>query len=85
MTNFRDLANRTLDCTYRRLGEAATYYPFASGMLQTGRPASHRHADHPGYRGRETVSGNTKIGVAVAAVDNFAGSTIGSVRLNGAF
>ncbi|MFO0992565.1 MAG: DUF2190 family protein [Hyphomicrobiales bacterium] len=33
----------------------------------------------------KTASGNTKIGVAVAAVDNAAGSTIGSVRLNGSF
>jgi len=33
----------------------------------------------------KTTSGNTKIGVAVAAVDNAAGSTIGGVRLNGSF
>jgi len=33
----------------------------------------------------KTASGNTKIGVAVAAVDNAAGSTVGSVRLNGSF
>ena len=33
----------------------------------------------------KTTSGNTKIGVAVAAVDSAAGSTIGSVRLNGSF
>lgn len=32
-----------------------------------------------------TVGTNTKIGVAVAAVDNQAGSTIGRVRLNGSF
>jgi predicted RecA/RadA family phage recombinase len=33
----------------------------------------------------KTASGNTRIGVAIAAVDNAAGSTIGSVRLNGSF
>lgn len=32
-----------------------------------------------------TSAGNTKIGVATAAVDNAAGSTIGRVRLNEAF
>ena len=32
-----------------------------------------------------TVGANTKIGVAVAAVDSAAGSTIGRVRLNGSF
>jgi predicted RecA/RadA family phage recombinase len=32
-----------------------------------------------------TASGNTKIGVAVAAVGSGAGETIGRVRLNGSF
>lgn len=34
MTNFRNLANRTLDSVYDRLGEAATYYPLVGGVLQ---------------------------------------------------
>jgi hypothetical protein len=36
MTIFRDLASRTLDSVYERLGEPATYYPLVGGMLQTG-------------------------------------------------
>jgi len=40
MTNFRDLANRTLDTTYERLGEAATYYPLVGGMLQAYQPVT---------------------------------------------
>jgi len=34
VTNFRDLAQRTLDACYDRLGEAATYTPVIGGMSQ---------------------------------------------------
>jgi hypothetical protein len=40
MTNFRDLANRTLDSAYARLGEAAIYHPLAGGMLQAVHPVT---------------------------------------------
>ncbi|MFO0992564.1 MAG: hypothetical protein U1E67_11615 [Hyphomicrobiales bacterium] len=40
MTNFRDLANRVLDSTYERLGEAATYHPLFGGMLRAGQPVT---------------------------------------------
>ena len=40
MTQFRDLANRILDCTYKCLGEVAIYHPLAAGMLQAGQPVT---------------------------------------------
>jgi hypothetical protein len=37
MTNFRNLANRTLDSAYERLGEVD---PLTGGMLQLGQPVT---------------------------------------------
>jgi predicted RecA/RadA family phage recombinase len=41
--------------------------------------------DDTNKRCTTVLTGNTKIGVAVVAVDNQAGSTTGRVRLNGSF